>query len=59
MVLIQMILIVLYHFHIRFNLRLTKCLIDELFKICKKWNSFHNDVKALNLISLKMPIRHS
>ena len=24
---------------------LIKCLIDRLFKICNKWNCFHNDIE--------------
>lgn len=26
---------------------LIKCLIDRLFKICNKWNYFHNDIERL------------
>ena len=35
---------------------LTKCLVDRSFKVCKNWNLFHIDKKALNIILLKTRI---
>ena len=37
-----------------YMISLIKCLIDRVFKIRNNWNSFHNDVKTLNPILLKM-----
>ena len=42
-----------------YKIGLIKCLLDRSFKICNNWNSFHNDMEALNLILLKMHICHS
>ena len=40
-----------------YKLRLIKCLIDRLFKICNNWNSFHNDIENIksNLIKNAYP----
>ena len=42
-----------------YKISLIKCLVDRSFKICNNWNTFHNGIKALNLILLKTHIRHS
>ena len=42
-----------------YKISLIKCLIDRSIKICNNWNSFHNDIKTLNAIVLKMLICHS
>ena len=42
-----------------YKISLIKCLVDRSFKICNSSNSFHNDIKKLNPILLKMLIRHS
>ena len=40
-----------------YKINLIKCLIDRSFKICKNWNSFHNDMESIksNLIKNAYP----
>ena len=40
-----------------YQINLIKCLIDRSFKICNKWNSFHNDIGNIksNLIKNAYP----
>ena len=40
-----------------YKISLIKCLIDRPFKICNKWNSFHNDIENIksNLIKNAYP----
>ena len=42
-----------------YKISLMKCLINRSFKICKNWNSLHNDIENIKPISLKMHIHHS
>ena len=40
-----------------YKISLIKCLLDRSFKICKNWNSFHNDIENIksNLIKNAYP----
>ena len=40
-----------------YKISLIKCLVDRSFKICNKWNSFHNDIESIksNLIKNAYP----
>ena len=36
-----------------YQISLIKCLIDRSFKICNKWNSFHNDIQNIKFNLIK------
>ena len=36
-----------------YKISLIKCLMDRLFKICKIWNSFHNDIENIKSSLIK------
>ena len=40
-----------------YKISLIKCLIDRSFKVCNKWNSFHNEIEKIksNLIKNAYP----
>ena len=36
-----------------YKISLIKCLTDRSFKICKNWNSFHNDIESIKFSVIK------
>ena len=38
---------------ISYKISLNKSLIDRSFKICKNWNSFHNDIESIKFSVIK------